>query len=136
MNSREQIELLATGDAMLDREHKALAELICTVSVICQSPDRDIEIMRALSAMYLYAKEHFFTEEALMERVGYPDREHHAALHKGFLDKTHALADACLEGDLDFAELSGFLIDWLGRHVAEEDAKIMQFTQTQTLVES
>ena len=124
-------ERLTLGDPMIDREHKTFVALINKVHEISLSPDRDVEIMRALSAMYLYAKEHFFDEEALMERVGYADRLHHAELHRAFVTKTQALTDACLDGSLKYAELMTFLVDWLRHHIREEDAKIVAHTQDQ-----
>jgi hemerythrin len=131
MGDCRQRQIAATGNAMIDREHQALAELIEKVHLSSRSQDRDIEIMRALTDMYLYAKSHFFDEEALMEQLGYPERERHAGLHKDFLARTHDLTDACLEGGLNIDELAGFLWDWLARHVDEEDARIIAFATTQ-----
>lgn len=131
MGSSRQKEIATTGYAMIDREHQALAQLIDKVRQIGHSPDKDVEIMRALTDMYLYAKSHFFDEEGLMEQLGYPERERHAALHKAFLEKTHDLTDACLEGALDIDELTDFLSEWLARHVDEEDARIIAFATAQ-----
>ncbi|MDP2849051.1 MAG: bacteriohemerythrin [Humidesulfovibrio sp.] len=124
-------EQLSLGDPMIDREHQTFVALINKVHEVSLSPDRDAEIMRALTAMYLYAKEHFFDEEALMERVGYADRLRHAELHRAFVTKTHALTDACLDGSLEFTELMAFLVDWLKQHIQEEDARIVRHAQDQ-----
>lgn len=110
---------------MIDQEHEVLVALIGKVQGICGQPDAELELMRALTDMYLYAKAHFFDEEWLMERLGYPERLEHAARHREFLERTHDLADACLDGRLDYGELAAFLSDWLARHVEEEDARIM-----------
>jgi hemerythrin-like metal-binding protein len=115
------------GDAMIDRQHKTLVDLINKVHVVSQSADRDVEIMHSLTSMYLYAKEHFFDEEGLMDRLGYPGTAAHKAQHRAFVEKTHALTDACLEGDMDIAELSTFLITWLRNHIAVEDVKILRY---------
>jgi len=136
MGEREQRELLATGDEVIDREHRTLMELLDKVRLISQSTDQNVEIMRALTAMYLYAKDHFFDEEGLMERLGYPEREQHMRQHKEFLEKTHALTDACLEGTLRFDQLADFLTEWLARHVEEEDARIMRFAKAQSAAEA
>jgi len=131
MDNCSQRELAATGNAMIDREHQTLAELIEKVRLAGRSPDKDVEVMRALTDMYLYAKSHFFDEEGLMEQLGYPERERHAELHRAFLEKTHDLTDACLEGALDIDELTAFLSEWLARHVDEEDARIIAFATAQ-----
>lgn len=115
--------------AMIDQEHEVLEALIGKVQGICGQPDDELELMRALTDMYLYAKAHFFDEEWLMERLGYPARAEHAARHREFLERTHALADSCLDGRLGFGELAAFLSDWLERHVTEEDARIMTYAR-------
>jgi hemerythrin-like metal-binding protein len=120
-----------TGDPLLDREHRTLVDLLNRVLEISAAPDRDVEIMHVLTDMYLYAKEHFFDEESLMERVGYPDRERHIALHRAFVEKAKALTDDCLEGHLDFAEFAAYLMDWLKRHIADEDLRIVRWTNEQ-----
>lgn len=118
---------LNLGDAMLDRQHKSLLGLINQVHEVSQSPDRDTEIMHSITAMYLYAKEHFFDEEGLMARLGYPERQGHVAMHRVFVAKAHELTDACLDGRMDHDGLLRFLVDWLSRHIAVEDAKIVRF---------
>lgn len=136
MGEREQRELLATGNTVIDREHRTLVELLDKVRQISQSTDQNVEIMRALTAMYLYAKDHFFDEEGLMERLGYPERELHTRQHKEFLEKTHGLTDACLEGALKFDQLADFLTGWLTRHVEEEDIRIIQFAKAKCAAET
>lgn len=124
-------ESMNIGDPMLDREHRALVNLINTVLEISAAPDREVEIMHALTGMYLYAKEHFFDEESLMLRLDYPDRERHIGLHRAFVEKAQALTDDCLDGSLDFQEFADYLMHWLRRHIAQEDLKIVQFAQSQ-----
>jgi hemerythrin len=124
-------ESMNTGDPMLDREHRDLVNLLNRVLEISAAPDRDVEIMHALTDMYLYAKDHFFDEEGLMQRVGYPEREHHVALHRAFVEKAQALTDDCLDGTLDFKEFADYLMSWLKRHIAEEDLKIVLYAQSQ-----
>jgi hemerythrin len=122
---------LALGDAMIDRQHQTLVELINRVHEVGQSPERDMEIIASINAMFLYAKEHFFDEEGLMARLNYPGRAAHALLHKDFVEKTQNFADACLADDedcgMDDEALLRFLVDWLTQHIAVEDAKIVRF---------
>ena len=130
MPSFEWDESMNLGDVTIDRQHKTLVGLINRVHAVGHAPDRDLEIMQSLSAMYLYAKEHFFDEEGLMDRLGYPGAEHHKAMHKSFVDKTHALTDACLDGEVDVDDVSAFLVSWLRNHIAIEDAKIVRFSNS------
>jgi len=123
-------ETLATGDAMIDREHRVLAKLLNQLRHISESSSEDEQIMHCLTDMYLYAKDHFFDEEGLMERLNYPERESHMALHKAFVEKTHTLTDACLDGKMCFPELVDFLIEWAKEHITVEDAKIMRYARS------
>jgi len=122
---------LNLGDAMIDRQHKTLMNLINRAHEASQATDQDAEITECLTGMYLYAKEHFFDEEGLMERLGYPDRNAHKTMHKFFVDKTHALTDGHLEGSLEMGELIRFLGTWFRQHIAVEDAKILRFASAQ-----
>jgi len=129
MTKFEWDESLNTGDAMIDREHQTLARLLTEASQLSHCSDSDEKMMTCLTDMYLYAKEHFFDEEGLMERLGYPEREAHMAMHKAFVEKTHTLTDACLEGSMNFKDLVAFLIEWSREHIAVEDEKIMRFAR-------
>jgi hemerythrin-like metal-binding protein len=120
---------LELGDAMIDRQHRRLVELINDVHDVCASPERADEIMRCITDMFLYAKEHFFDEEGLMERLCYPERESHSALHRAFVDKARALADECLADTMRAEDLLDYLVDWLRRHIALEDAQIVRHAQ-------
>ncbi|MDO9633228.1 MAG: hemerythrin family protein, partial [Humidesulfovibrio sp.] len=122
-------DALALGNEDIDRQHKRLVEIINQLHSSLDSPDKDAEVMKCLTAMYLHAKEHFFDEEAFMERVSYPDREHHAALHRDFVDKTNSLTDTCLLDAVPCEELLDFLVSWFREHVSNEDAKLIAYTQ-------
>lgn len=118
---------LELGDAMIDRQHQTLLGLINEVHEVSKSPERDQEIMHSLNGMFLYAREHFFDEEGLMARLGYPEAGEHARLHKAFVERTREFADACLDGQMDYDRLLHYLVDWLTNHIAVEDARIVRF---------
>ena len=120
-------DALNLGEPTLDRQHRGLVDLINQVSEAIESPDRDTEIMHSLTSMYLYARQHFFDEEAFMERAGYPRREQHAAQHKLFIEKAQHFTDACLDDSMHDTDLLEFLVSWIQEHVRHEDARIMRF---------
>lgn len=124
-------DALALGDATIDRQHKALVDLIKQLHGQWDAPDRDALVMQSLTAMYLHAKDHFWDEEAFMERIGFPERKRHAALHAEFILKIHELTDCCLKDEAPYAELLDFLVAWFKDHVATEDAKIVAFAKAQ-----
>jgi len=126
----EWTDALALGDATIDRQHQGLVAIINEMHRHLDAPDREEQVMLCLTSMYLYAKEHFWDEEALMARLGYPDREAHAELHREFVQKTHELTDLCLSDAMHYPDLLGFLVRWLRVHIAVEDARIMAFART------
>ena len=124
-------DALALGDPATDRQHKALVDLINHLHDQLGSPDRDAQVMQSLTAMYLHAKDHFWDEEAFMDRVGYPYKKRHTQLHSEFVLKLHALTDCCLTGEAPYAELLDYLVSWFQNHVATQDAKIVAFAKAQ-----
>lgn len=122
-------EELTLGDPVIDRQHKGLVELINQMHSHLDSQDRDELVMHCLTTMYLYAKDHFQDEEALMLRIGYPEREHHAALHREFVQKTHDLTDCCLSDNSTYTDLLDFLVSWFHEHLATVDAKMVAFAK-------
>jgi len=125
-------DALNVGEEMLDCQHRKLVDLINRVSKCAETADQDEQLMHCLTGMYLYAKEHFWDEEALMARIGYPGLEHHALLHQGFIEKTNALTDACLADAVSYKDLLDFLVSWLFQHITREDTKIMAFARSQS----
>lgn len=125
-------EALSLGDETIDRQHKGLVALINQMHEHLDAPDKEEQVMRCITSMYLYAKEHFWDEEALMDRVGYPDKARHAALHREFVQKTHGLTDCCLLSEAPYAELLNFLVAWFSEHVSTEDAKLVAYAKANT----
>lgn len=122
-------DALNLGDETIDRQHRGLVELINQMHAHLHAPDMEVQIMRCITSMYLYAKEHFWDEEALMDRIGYPDKERHAALHREFVQKTHDMTDCCLTDELHYSQLLNFLVSWFNDHVSTEDAKLVAFAK-------
>lgn len=123
-------DALTLGDENIDRQHKRLVETINLLHSHLDAPDRDEQVMKCLTTMYLHAKEHFFDEEAFMDRIGFPDRARHAALHRDFVQKTNSLTDTCLLDAVPCEELLRFLVGWFREHVAREDAEIIAYARS------
>lgn len=124
-------DALTLGDPVIDRQHKGLVDLINQMHANLDAPDKEALVMQCITTMYLYAKEHFWDEEALMDRIGYPDKERHAALHREFVEKTHTLTDCCLCDEAPYPELLDFLVAWFKEHVSTEDTRMVAFAKAQ-----
>ena len=115
---------LALGHAEIDRQHEKLVGLINRLAAAWDAPDREAAVMRAITDMYLYANEHFREEEALMAATGYPGLAGHVLMHRDFVERAHAFADASLADREPFEELLEYLVSWLEKHIRRDDARI------------
>lgn len=116
---------LETGDALVDDEHRAIYELVNQMYAHIAAGEEQEIVADSLDRIVEYARVHFAHEEALMTRTGYPDLQHHCALHREFSAETDRLALEELAG-VSFSPLglTEFLRDWLERHIAVEDRRI------------
>ncbi len=94
-----------------------------------QDRGRD-EIEPLLSYLGTYVVEHFRAEEALMERIDYPRRAAHAAMHEEFLGKWTTLT-ARFVGEGGSAvlarDLQRVVVDWLIHHIGTHDRAIGRY---------
>ncbi len=120
---------LSIGDEEIDSQHQELfrraARLLDGLHI--GQPE---EIGGLVDFLREYAVVHFGAEEALMQRVGFPDYVHHKAEHAGFLSDLLALASEYRrEGSGAFMSVkaSRWLSDWLRNHVSATDAELGKF---------
>lgn len=112
------------GHYQTDHEHKELVSL--ANKVIKFSNDREgVETIRnALRALNDYCKIHFRNEEMYMERIGYPDLEHHKQCHEELIERmTSAVTSTDNLNDL-VHQLKRLMVVWVVEHIINEDKKI------------
>lgn len=126
---------LATGDARVDDQHRRICALTNEfASVVHEDGDGD-KTADALFVLMRYAATHVADEEALMERVGYPDLAHQRTLHAGFLRATSNLAEDFVAGRGVTAQmLLEHLVELWCDHICSEDRKIAEFIREQRAV--
>ena len=116
------------GVETIDFQHEQLAELLNRLNTSWRT-DEGRAMQRALLGMLVDSvKEHFRTEEALMEEIGYPDLELHRNAHK-------FLAAQVLEFQAEFnarrtnlsESMMTYLKDWLRDHMLTVDKKMGTF---------
>lgn len=124
---------LATGDALVDQQHRDIHEL---VDYVRAAEDRPTEVLRVLDRLMEHVDCHFTTEEELMARSGYTGDA--AARH---IEEHRALTQAAREQVLLFrsgeltstAPLAGFLREWLAGHVHGYDRAFVEFVRERSL---
>lgn len=113
------------GDAVLDRQHRYLFDLINAFHDAFVERRERREVLRLLTQLIEYAESHFEEEERLMRESGYPALErHHAAhvrLYEQIFELNAKLEDRSLNPTYDTI---AFLRNWLSDHILGNDLAI------------
>jgi hemerythrin len=112
------------GHFQTDNEHKELISLANKV-VRFSSKGEDIKKIRAaLKALRDYTIIHFRNEEEYMQRIGYPEIEHHKECHAELIARLNEVIAANTNvGDLVHG-LKRLMVVWVIEHIINEDLKI------------
>ena len=121
-----------TGIDLVDNEHKRLFEIIHDTNDLIHEEllhDKYDEIMRLLTELREYTEFHFGDEEALMERIHYPEIAAQKRAHSAFVARLVEIDLSELESLDDnqqdyLLELIDFLLSWLTNHILACDKRI------------
>ena len=120
-------ENLATGNEMIDSQHKVLFQRINDLLEACTEGKGRSEISSAVQFLEDYTREHFSDEEELQRRYQYPDRENHKRYHEGFRKVVHELGQQLEEEGPTVAlvgKVNSSVGDWLVNHIQREDVRV------------
>jgi hemerythrin len=117
------------GHEDMDAQHLILFALLNQLDVNINADLAGECVQDVLGALSAYIEYHFAHEEALMNAVGYPGLEGHAALHREFIDKVEQLRAQAESGDKQHAALKirGFVLEWLLGHILEVDTEYSRY---------
>lgn len=113
------------GHPLIDKQHQRLFELAGELHTAMLSGQGRQKLQATLDELVAYTKNHFATEEQLMQKFNYPDYAAHKREHdeltgkvvefqKGFQSTNFASTLKVME----------FLKDWLAHHIGETDRKV------------
>lgn len=115
----------SVGVGLIDRQHKKLFSIINDLIVARENQQQQDVIEKILAEIISYTEYHFSSEEKLLKI--HPAYERHCLLHKDFVAKIMAQADAYHNGPEDISEETlELLIDWLKKHVLHTDVTFFQ----------
>lgn len=119
------------GIEPIDSQHRRLFEL--TEEAYCLLKNENMlfkcaDIRKILVGIKEYTQQHFKDEEAYMKSKGYRDVEVHRKMHDAFalkVDEFEEHVNRLNIGTQDglILELLDYLVDWLEKHICEEDRK-------------
>jgi len=119
------------GHLRIDHEHQVFLDLIRNVSQAAEAGEPKEWCMRLLNEVRKYADFHFFSEENIMLRVGFPDYPEHHAKHvelQAILDdRIHAYS----QNQLDLEAVVVFMFDWFALHTTKMDKKIGKYINSE-----
>ena len=124
-----------TGIDLVDNEHRRLFEIIHDTNDLIHAEllhDKYDEIMRLLAELKDYTEIHFHDEEALMERIQYPELDAQKRAHIAFVERLVEI-DLTELDDMDdnqqeyLIDLIQFLAGWLINHILGSDKKIGEY---------
>lgn len=112
-----------SGVEQLDEQHLGIRDAILKLQKDLRAGLRDRALVDALDSLLQRMKEHFYDEEAHLERIGFPDVQQHMEEHDQFRIQVAQLRDRVDTGDAAVAlELSTFLYNWFKNHTLQEDS--------------
>lgn len=124
---------LALGIETIDRQHR---ELFCRMDRLLEScAQRTCQVEAAGLLAYLdeYVVTHFTAEEELQKAYGYPDYRQHHEQHAAFIENlAFVRVEIADKGVTDsvIQHVSQMLIEWFGRHIAEQDRAMGDYLHT------
>ena len=128
---------LSIGIKEIDDQHKQLVELTDHVEILFKKAiggEGDFrETCGVVETLSNYAREHFRTEEALMEKIDYPDLDAHVEKHDAFVEFVSGMTYDKIQGNEDtvLIQLFAFLSNWIVDHIKTEDFSYKEFINQQ-----
>ncbi|MCB1174129.1 MAG: hemerythrin family protein [Leptospiraceae bacterium] len=123
---------LSVGIPVIDMQHLWLLRILVELnhSLHMDFKTRRNQFNAALADAIEYIKEHFATEERIMQHFDYSGQDQHHRQHRNFVNSIVKRNQQYKDGDeMAIAGLLSDLKDWLLSHIAIEDKKLSQLAQ-------
>ena len=124
-------ESLSVGCDLIDGQHKELINLVAELEESSRDGLNKEQLARALKFIVSYTRHHFSAEEELMQSIGFNELPQHKEIHNELIHKVTEILLQMKEGkDPETPGLIQFFIEWVKKHVSEEDRKIGTYWRT------
>ena len=124
-------QTLATGNELIDTQHKELIDRVNKLTVECSVGKEKNVAIQTLDFLMDYTDFHFKAEEKLQEECGYPLLDAHKAQHAKFVKAVDELREMLEEEEGPseaFVEaVKKNVVDWLLNHIQVWDKQIAEF---------
>jgi hemerythrin len=114
----------SVGVKNLDEQHKVLIDMLNELHAAMLKGQAQNLAGTLLPKVQRHARDHFSTEERLMESTKFPGLAEHRAEHSALLARADEYAARHKRGDISvYLELLTFMRDWLTNHMQKVDQK-------------
>jgi len=124
---------LATGNELIDDQHKELFSRFNRLLESCQGGKGKDEVTRMILFLGDYVRSHFATEEQLQLRHNYPGYTAHKAQHDAFIEDFRKLEDQFRSQGASFVlviQTNQTMVDWLIKHIGGTDKAFAGFLRS------
>lgn len=122
---------LITGNAMIDSQHKELIDRIAQFVAACEGGDSKVKAIKMLDYLDEYTEYHFTEEEALQQKMNYPDFAKHHEKHEEFKQSISELYEFLQESEgptEDFTtQVKRNIVAWLFCHIKTFDRSVAEY---------
>ncbi len=120
----------SVGNTEMDEQHKKLIAIINKLFKSFKEGNAQEILQDILQEMINYANFHLNSEEKLMFKNNYPQKEEHEKLHQSFRDKTNELKNLLNSDSKDaHYKMIDYLKTWWTNHILVEDMKYSDFLE-------
>ncbi len=119
------------GHALIDAQHRGLfADANELLNAILAQQSRE-EVATLIDGLIHDVVQHFKDEESILNHIGFPDVEQHAAIHHTLTDKAVELLGCFNAGTLELGKLFDFLAtDVVAKHMLGKDREFFAYLET------
>ena len=124
---------LATGDAMIDRQHQELYRIVSELHQACLDGLAQDRVDQILDRLLTYTVVHFDAEERLMAKSSYPPLavKAHFSQHGDLKRRVGALIEQRENGELTTVMPVVELVhEWLGTHINCTDRQMIKYLRS------
>jgi hemerythrin len=123
-------DYLSVGVVEIDHQHKLLFDKYNAFFTAYHEGRGDKEVIRLFSFLEGYVATHFFDEERLQKRIGFPDYQKHRKQHLELIRKVAELKERLGNDGTDPSIVSSaglLMTGWLIEHISVMDRAIGRF---------
>lgn len=113
---------------ILNKQHQQLFDTLRALYAAMEDKSDKKALGKVIDDLLLYSKEHLETEEAILEKYGYPDLEEHKKLHEFFVKKINEFHQAYDDHNVMlYFNMAIFIKSWIVNHIEQVDKQYVPF---------